>query len=392
MEFLKLSRFKLQLRALISEIRDLRERERSSSEQLHLSIQRQKQLEEEFGRKLKELESELALSVELRQKLERQVSYLQNDNALLENKQKELNGTIQALLQSKEQFVTAYQESTYELRRSIETRDRKLKILSEKLKSHVLLFDSIEKEALSVKQAVDNVHHIVTEKEEVVSGLKRKFDRVSEVDKVFIAKISEMDTRLGKYKDELKRKDVVISELEAKLDAERSSRRSQSQIEELQIALSKKEAVIQNLELEKQFFLSNSEIQALDSEVRSLGSILEKLQHAFRDMNKDKKAFISIVESHEELVSPKEERCASPDEQINRLTTDLPKYSQHNQCDTHTVVEAEKNAPVSHAEEASKSLAVGIEPACSITYSACSEPESTTDAQSMFIISEAKIP
>ncbi|KAK9750867.1 hypothetical protein RND81_02G228000 [Saponaria officinalis] len=383
MEFLKLSRFKLQLRALISEIRDLRERERSSSEQLHLSIQRQKQLEEEFGRKLKELESELALSVELRQKLERQVSYLQNDNALLENKQKELNGTIQALLQSKEQFVTAYQESTYELRRSIETRDRKLKILSEKLKSHVLLFDSIEKEALSVKQAVDNVHHIVTEKEEVVSGLKRKFDRVSEVDKVFIAKISEMDTRLGKYKDELKRKDVVISELEAKLDAERSSRRSQSQIEELQIALSKKEAVIQNLELEK---------QALDSEVRSLGSILEKLQHAFRDMNKDKKAFISIVESHEELVSPKEERCASPDEQINRLTTDLPKYSQHNQCDTHTVVEAEKNAPVSHAEEASKSLAVGIEPACSITYSACSEPESTTDAQSMFIISEAKIP
>ncbi|KAK9750880.1 hypothetical protein RND81_02G228000 [Saponaria officinalis] len=316
MEFLKLSRFKLQLRALISEIRDLRERERSSSEQLHLSIQRQKQLEEEFGRKLKELESELALSVELRQKLERQVSYLQNDNALLENKQKELNGTIQALLQSKEQFVTAYQESTYELRRSIETRDRKLKILSEKLKSHVLLFDSIEKEALSVKQAVDNVHHIVTEKEEVVSGLKRKFDRVSEVDKVFIAKISEMDTRLGKYKDELKRKDVVISELEAKLDAERSSRRSQSQIEELQIALSKKEAVIQNLELEK---------QALDSEVRSLGSILEKLQHAFRDMNKDKKAFISIVESHEELVSPKEERCASPDEQINRLTTDLPR-------------------------------------------------------------------
>lgn len=53
------------------------------------------------------------------------------------------------------------------MNRSIETRDRKLKIFSEKLKSHLLLFDSIEKEALSVKQVVDNVRHVVNEKEEV---------------------------------------------------------------------------------------------------------------------------------------------------------------------------------------------------------------------------------
>ena len=38
-----------------------------------------------------------------------QVNYLQNDNALLENKQKELKGTIQILLQSKESFVNAYE-------------------------------------------------------------------------------------------------------------------------------------------------------------------------------------------------------------------------------------------------------------------------------------------
>ncbi|XP_074309792.1 uncharacterized protein LOC141644220 isoform X2 [Silene latifolia] len=312
MELLKLSRFKLQLRALISEVRDLRERERSSSEQLHISIQRQKQLEEEFGRKLKELERELALSIELRQKLERKVSYLQNDNTLLENKQKELNNTIQALLQSKEQFVNAYQESTCELRRSIETRDRKLKILSEKLKSHLLLFDSIEKEASSVKHAVDDVRHIVSQKEDVVSGLKRKFDKVSEVDRLFIGKISDMENKLGEYKNELKRKDVIISELEANLKAERISKRGQSQIEELQIALSKKEAVIQNLMLEK---------QVLDSEVRNLGAVLEKLQHAFSDMYKDKKAFISIVESHESFVSPREERSATPEDQMNRQFT-----------------------------------------------------------------------
>ncbi|XP_065636394.1 ATP-dependent zinc metalloprotease FTSH 11, chloroplastic/mitochondrial-like [Quercus suber] len=36
------------------------------------------------------------------------VSCLQNDNALLKNEQKELKGTIQSLLQSKESFVNAY--------------------------------------------------------------------------------------------------------------------------------------------------------------------------------------------------------------------------------------------------------------------------------------------
>ena len=38
-----------------------------------------------------------------------QVTYLQNDNAMLENKQKELHGTIHNLLQSTENFTHAYQ-------------------------------------------------------------------------------------------------------------------------------------------------------------------------------------------------------------------------------------------------------------------------------------------
>lgn len=38
-----------------------------------------------------------------------QVSYLQNDYGLLENKQNELKTTIQNLLQSRESFLNAYQ-------------------------------------------------------------------------------------------------------------------------------------------------------------------------------------------------------------------------------------------------------------------------------------------
>ncbi|TXG56420.1 hypothetical protein EZV62_017733 [Acer yangbiense] len=167
MELLKLSKFKFQLQALINEARHLKERERSAAEQIHLLVQKQKQTEEEYSRKLQELEAELASSNEICQKLERKVSYLQNDNALLENKQKELKETIHRLLQARENFINAYEESTCDMKRSIETRDRKLTVLSQKINSHLTLFDSIEKEAFSIKQVVDNVERVVSEKEEV---------------------------------------------------------------------------------------------------------------------------------------------------------------------------------------------------------------------------------
>lgn len=53
------------------------------------------------------------------------------------------------------------------MKRAIETRDRKLTVLHEKINSHLKLFDSIEKEAFSIKQVVDNVECVVSEKEEL---------------------------------------------------------------------------------------------------------------------------------------------------------------------------------------------------------------------------------
>ncbi|KAF9607375.1 hypothetical protein IFM89_034141 [Coptis chinensis] len=173
MELLKLSKLKLQLEALISQLRHLKERERLESEQVHFFNQKQKQTEEEFGRKLHELQVELSSSHDSQCKLETKVKYLENDNFLLENKQKELKGTIDSLLQSRETFISLYQDSTSDIKRSIQQRDRKLAFLSEKIKAHFVLFDSIEKEAISVKQVVDNVQQIksLSLKEEVIQNV-----------------------------------------------------------------------------------------------------------------------------------------------------------------------------------------------------------------------------
>ncbi|XP_052173711.1 uncharacterized protein LOC127789018 isoform X2 [Diospyros lotus] len=286
MELLKLSKFRLHLRILVNEVRELREREHSATDQLNRLVEKQKQTEEEFTRKLTELQAELSSSNELRHKLERQVSYLQNDNALLENKQKELKASINCFLLSRENFVKAFEDSTCEMKRSIQTRDRKVAILSEKINAHLLLFDSIEKEAFYVKQVLDNVQRLVREKEEIEAGLRRKMDKVCAYEKVFIEKISDLESNLRRDENELRRKERIILELEGRLEDTKISSNCQQQIEDLQETLSAKDMVIQNLLSDK---------KALHLELRSLAIILKKIQDAVKNMNEeDRKAFSSV--------------------------------------------------------------------------------------------------
>ncbi|KAL2546907.1 Uncharacterized protein Fot_16140 [Forsythia ovata] len=95
------------------------------------------------------------------------VNCIESENALLENRHKELKETINNLLQSRESFVKAYEDSTYEMKRAMESRDRMILFLSEKIKAHSLLVNAIEKEASSIKQIVNYTQCILNEKEEV---------------------------------------------------------------------------------------------------------------------------------------------------------------------------------------------------------------------------------
>ncbi|XP_026443671.1 mitotic spindle assembly checkpoint protein MAD1-like [Papaver somniferum] len=300
MELLRLSKFKLQLRALIAEVRELKEREQSTKEYHQISIQKHKKTEEEFSRKINELQKELSSSQELQRRLETQVQYLQNENVLLDNRQKELKATIDCLLQSRDSFLSLYEDSTCEMRRSIEVRDKKLSVLSEKIQTHSSLFESIEKESISTKQVVDNVQRLISDKEDVVAGLKRKLDQVSSFEKDFVEKICLLEKKLRSNNEELRRKDTVIFELKEKVEAATTSNYCQPQIEELQKSLSMKEGIIQNL---------NTEKKALFFEARALEIILQKIQEAVIHMNaEDQKVYLSVVNAQEECPTMSEER------------------------------------------------------------------------------------
>ncbi|XP_058777218.1 uncharacterized protein LOC131651575 isoform X2 [Vicia villosa] len=310
MELLKFSKFKLQLQSLITEVRDLRDRERFATEQHNFQIQ--KRSEEECSRKILELQSELASVKEERGKLERKVNYIQNDNVMLENKVKELKGTVNSLLQSRENFVIAYEESTSHMKRSIETKDRMLSVLTEKINSHLLLYDSIEKEVFHTKQILDKVQNIVKDKEEVVTSLKNKMDQVCAFEKEFVEHITDLRNKLENKEVESRRKDRVISELEAKLDAAKISNNNQAQIEDLQKTLSAKDAEIKNLVSDK---------EALHYEVGSLRLILQRFQGTITNMNEEDKMLFS---SH---LRPKE-ACTADMEIADNRTEDIAQNNE----------------------------------------------------------------
>ncbi|XP_042498130.1 cingulin isoform X4 [Macadamia integrifolia] len=355
MELLRLSKFKLQLRSLITEVQELKERDNCSREQLNRLIQKQKQTEEEYSRKLQALQAELVSSEELRHKLERKVKHLQEGNALLENKQKDLKGTIDGLLQSRESFISLYEDSTCEMRRSIETKDRKLAVLSDKLLAHLLLFESIEKEATSVKQLLDNVQQVVAEKEEV-------------------EKISFMENKLRINQDELRRKDTVISELGGQLEVANLSNNFQSQIEELQKALSLKEDVIQNLMAEK---------KALHYEAQSTEIILQKIQQSIMNMNaEDKRFYSSVLDGKEECAEMGKKENNRTGYMLQEIVEDSPYKDPGQRAAENTASPMvrecnSENNPLQ--ENCNFQSCFSGKFACSPRQSACSDPQSTAN-------------
>ncbi|XP_043703663.1 uncharacterized protein LOC122653789 [Telopea speciosissima] len=265
----------------------------------------------------------------------------------------DLKGTIDGLLQSREGFISLYEDSTCEMRRTIETRDRKIALLSEKLRAH-LLFESIEKEAASVKQAVDNVQQVVNEKEEV-------------------EKISFMENKLRINQDELQRKDRVISELEGQLEAAKLSNNFQAQIEELQKALSLKEDVIQNLMAEK---------KALHFEARSSEIILKKIQQCIMNMNTEDKRFFSLVlEGKEEFAEMSKKENDRTGYMLQEIVEDSPYKDPGQRAAENTALPMvrECNSETNLLQENCNFESCVSEFACSPPQSVCLDPQSAAN-------------
>ncbi|KAM0872338.1 hypothetical protein ACQ4PT_038778 [Festuca glaucescens] len=78
-------------------------------------------------------------------------------------------------------------DSACSLQWTIQMKDKQIAVISEKLNSHLALFNSVGKEVAAITQVLGDMECLVGEKENVVSELKGKVQRISVLEKDFVA-------------------------------------------------------------------------------------------------------------------------------------------------------------------------------------------------------------
>ncbi|XP_062204840.1 uncharacterized protein LOC133906896 isoform X2 [Phragmites australis] len=313
-EVAALSQLQLQLLALVSELRLLRERERGAREELRDAGKRWKEAEEERRGEARELRAEVAARDDVIRRLQSRIKCLENENELLEKNENNLKESMEGLLQSREAFIKHYEDSTCSMQWTIQMKDKQIAIISEKLNSHLVLFSSVEKEVAAVKQVLGDVQCLVGEKENVVVDLKDKVQRVSVLEKDFVDKLNFLENKISSYQLELRSRARIIYELKGRLDAEKLNNSFQPQLEELRKALLVKDETIERLTSEK---------QAMHMELHNMEIALRKFQDIFSSIGHEgMKSFSPVSESQdvqdvhtEQLESIPGTQCGLPNEQ-----------------------------------------------------------------------------
>ncbi|KAA8533046.1 hypothetical protein F0562_032837 [Nyssa sinensis] len=216
-----------------------------------------------------------------------------------------------------------------------------------------------------------------------VAGLKSKMDKVSTFEKVFVEKISELENKLRNDENDLRKKDRIILELEAQLEAAKINNNCKAQIEDLQKTLSAKEMVIQNLISEK---------KALHFEVGSLGIILKKIQDTVTSMNEeDKRAFSTILGGEKEGATIREKENDRIEDAIQNINDNSPyKASGRSTAEnTASPLCQEYNSVNTHLHENCNFDPCVSEFACSPPQPPCSGPQSAANILSNSV-TEAK--
>ncbi|XP_066385447.1 spindle pole body component 110-like isoform X1 [Miscanthus floridulus] len=284
-----LSQLQLQLLALVSEFRLLRERERGAREELRDAGQRWEAAAEEHRREARELRAEVAARDDSIRRLEARIKCLENENELLEKNENNLKESVEVLLQSREAFIKHYEDSTCSMQWTIQMKDKQIAVISEKLNSHLVLFSSVEKEVDAMKQVLGDVHCLVGEKENVVADLKDKVQRISVLEKDFVEKLNFLESKISAYQLELRSRARIIYELKNRLEAEKLNNGFQSDLEELKKTLLVKDEIIERL---------TSENQAMRLELHNMEIALQKFQDLFSSIgNEQMKNFSAISES-----------------------------------------------------------------------------------------------
>eukprot|EP01018_Ginkgo_biloba_P021372 Gb_24039 [translate_table: standard] len=289
------SKFKYKFQNLITEVRELREKEQYARREMEFLIQKQKKHEVEQQQKFSAFHAEIAAADEVRSKLESNVKDLQNEISTMTNKQKELKGVIDNLLVSRDKMTNDLKASNYEQKRDIETKDSQLAVLKEKLSRNSVLFEAVEREAVRLKLVVEETRQLLNNREEEVLALKQKLAKIMGYEKLFIEKLCLLENKVKDNQIELLRKETIVADLKERLENMTKDHKLELQVKALQRIIEVKEETIQNLSGEK---------QALLSEIQCLELVFTKYQESAADQE------MQIEKKHRGLLKSQEAECS----------------------------------------------------------------------------------
>ncbi|KAM0862332.1 hypothetical protein ACQ4PT_045329 [Festuca glaucescens] len=224
---------------------------------------------------------------------------------------------------AREELHASSQDSACSLQWTLQMKDKQIAVISEKLNSHLALFNSVGKEVAAVTQVLGDMECLVGEKENVVSELKGKVQRISVLEKDFIEKLCFLGDKITSYQLELRNRARIIYELKEQLDAEKLNNKFHPQLEELKKSLLVKDEIIERLTSDKQV--------AMLKELHNMEIALGKFQDIFSSIGHEEVKSSSPVSecqdrqhyaNKEQVESIPGSHCDPPNEHRLILVTD----------------------------------------------------------------------
>lgn len=237
-------------------------------------------------------------------------------------------------------------------------KDKQIAVISEKLNAHLALFSSVGKEVAAVKQVLGNVKCLVGDKENVVSDLKGKVEKISVLEKDFVEKLRFFEEKINDYQLELRNRARLIYELRERLEAEKLNTKFQPKLEELRKSLLVKDEIIERLTSEK---------QAMLMELHNMEIALHKFQDIFDSIGHEVIKRSSPVSNSQDVT-----------EDVNREKLESIPGSQCEPANEHTVIPVFDEAATTPNIEGQSEIDPGrkqVQSQSSLMHSALPSPE-----------------
>ncbi|KAH7441974.1 hypothetical protein KP509_03G064600 [Ceratopteris richardii] len=325
-------RFKYGLGNLLAAVKMLKEKEVSTRQDFQILMEKHKQLEAAHCEEVSALHAEIEAGNKARINLEAELHDLRQEISLKCKKIENMEDEMKALLDARCQLTEDLKVINHNLECKLEEQVHELLILKEKHSRQSALVDAIEKEALSVRQVVEDTNACIQQKEEEVLSFKKSLIKVLGYEGTLLKKLEELEQQLKAVSIELAKKNGLIIMLEGKLEAIANDPLIESEKSTLKQNLEAKENLISKLRREKEVLLDSLNnqdaiIKRFQTTIIQQNQSVSKYQreiiklHEDVDILKDK-----VLKSEQELQRTVEENkrlaCKNNDNKYSQQTKD----------------------------------------------------------------------